>query len=539
MRAIRLRTTWHAMMVNGFDVSHLRALHHRTNRGPLEQFDVLREGDHAWLKRAQWYAILTGVYWFVAVLGVLAYLVVPRALRDRESRIAEQTSSRAYLGALEELDPVTTRLEILFAIGFQALLFVALDLTLAGWAACYAAFALHWSSLQYADHAFSPLDPREGAWNLRVGPVTQALFLNYHLHLAHHQNPRAPWTALPRLVDPAAPRPSFWRVCFAMWAGPRRAGAPLPRVTEPGLFALPRGDDAGRVWAMAVGFGVFFTLVYGAASAISGAVPWRVAVDRWRARRVLRTGFCLLQRLDDLLDGDRPCEREPLDAVDEAIRVIEGAPSEGRARFGLDHRDARERLRLARAFAEDLRAAGGEAAIHDPTRLLRVMQRDRRRILERARLDGVALRAHLRETFTLSIDLMLVAGGAEVRAADVPALIDAFAWCSVMRGLEEDLDAGLINVPREVLDAAGVVRADFATVIEAPAVRSWMRAERARAERRLDEADRQLAALGSRRGVAVLRMFARSIRGFHRRRLPARHRFLRGAPSATPSPRAA
>jgi len=110
----------------------------------------------------------------------------------------------------------------------QVAAFTLLDLSLWGWLACYAAFGLHWSSLQYADHAFSPLDRRDGAWNLRVNPITRALFLNYHYHLAHHQHPRTPWLYLGRLVDPTLLQPSFLGIWLRMWRGPE----PLPKETE-------------------------------------------------------------------------------------------------------------------------------------------------------------------------------------------------------------------------------------------------------------------------------------------------------------------
>ena len=108
------------------------------------------------------------------------------------------------------------------SLAIQVLLFFALGLTLAGWLLCYAAFAVNWSALQYADHAFSPLDAHDGAWNLRVNPLTRALFLNYHFHLAHHRHPQTPWLHLGKLVDPAEARPSFIRVWLSMWRGPRR-----------------------------------------------------------------------------------------------------------------------------------------------------------------------------------------------------------------------------------------------------------------------------------------------------------------------------
>lgn len=228
--AARLAAAWFPTGLSMQRAFHLT--HHRHNRSLFEQFDVLHEGDLKWLKHAQWYAILTGVYWLVAVAGVLSYLVVPRVLRARllrrkSSQVATQTASGIYLAALDEVDPVVGRLEILFSLGVQTTLVVGLDLSWIGWTACYGAFALHWSSLQYADHAFSPLDAHDGAWNLKVSRITRAVFLNYHFHLAHHREQAIPWIHLPSRVDPTGPQPAFWRVLLAMWRGPRRAAAAL------------------------------------------------------------------------------------------------------------------------------------------------------------------------------------------------------------------------------------------------------------------------------------------------------------------------
>ena len=71
----------------------------------------------------------------------------------------------------------------------------------------------------------------DGAWNLRVNPVVRVLFLNYHHHLAHHQQPQVPWIHLPKLVDPERPRPSFLKIYLRMWLGPRRFPAAQTAVT--------------------------------------------------------------------------------------------------------------------------------------------------------------------------------------------------------------------------------------------------------------------------------------------------------------------
>ncbi|MDO5623842.1 MAG: fatty acid desaturase [Pseudomonadota bacterium] len=199
--------------------------HHRHNRSPAEQFDVLRPGDARWLKYAQWYAIYTGLYWLVALAGLLAYALTPRAarrwlLRRMGQPAAAQTSANHYAEALERVPALASRLEIAAAIGLHAALLTWGGIAPLAWVLCYAAFALQWSWLQYTDHAFSPLNDRHGAWNLRVNRFTRAMFLNYHLHLAHHQRPELPWNALPRH---ATPGPRFIDVWLACWRGPRPA----------------------------------------------------------------------------------------------------------------------------------------------------------------------------------------------------------------------------------------------------------------------------------------------------------------------------
>lgn len=208
-------------------IFHLR--HHRNNRTEVEQFDYLRAGDNRALKYAQWYAILTGLYWAASPIGMLVFLVWPAAFRSKvfrakDSPLAQQTAADAMLQGFDNAPAGRIRQEIILTLAVQALLVWSTRATWQGWLLCYAAFGVNWSSLQYADHAWSELDVREGAWNLRVNRVVQALFLNYHHHKAHHQHPDVPWLYLGEHVNFGEKRPSFARIWFSMWRGPR----PLP-----------------------------------------------------------------------------------------------------------------------------------------------------------------------------------------------------------------------------------------------------------------------------------------------------------------------
>jgi fatty acid desaturase len=210
-----------ASFPTGFTFQRLCHLgHHRRNRTDLELFDYVLPGESRALKAAQWYGILTGVYWLLPPLACLLYLACPWILR-LSGRIAKQTSAEAMLSGFADAPAGRIRLEILFSLCIQAAVIWALDLSLAGWLTCYAAFALNWSSLQYADHAWSVRDVHDGAWNLKVSRLVQYLFLNYHHHRAHHQHPGVPWLHLPKYVDFAEDRPSFLRLYLRMWRGPR------------------------------------------------------------------------------------------------------------------------------------------------------------------------------------------------------------------------------------------------------------------------------------------------------------------------------
>jgi len=92
-----------------------------------------------------------------------------------------------------------------------------------GWLLCHWAFALHWSALQYVDHAWSPRDIINGAWNLKVLPISRLFALNYHYHLAHHRYPTVPWIHLPKLLNSSEPQPTFWSIYFSLWGGTRPA----------------------------------------------------------------------------------------------------------------------------------------------------------------------------------------------------------------------------------------------------------------------------------------------------------------------------
>lgn len=216
-----------ALFPTGFTFQRFFHLgHHQRNRSYAEQFDYYRPSDNLVIRYLQWYGILTGLYWATAPLCTLLYLFIPSLIpnlvqRTSHTHFANYTGLDEMLKSVDRAPGLRARGEILFTLLFQFSLFYYFGVTWTAWLFCYGAFAINWSSLQYADHAFSKLHPIDGAWNLRIHPIIGALFLNYHHHHAHHQYPKCSWIHLKRLMSTNEPQPWFHKVYFLMWKGPR------------------------------------------------------------------------------------------------------------------------------------------------------------------------------------------------------------------------------------------------------------------------------------------------------------------------------
>jgi len=204
--------------------------HHRRNRTDHESFEYYTPGRSRFQSWFHLYCLLTGWFWSSAPLGCLIYLLSGPWFHGPlfKDRIARFYGMEAMVADLARAPVGRMRAELCFSIAFQVALVLLLDLSLTGWLACYVAFALNWCALQYTDHAYTVRSRRDGASNLRVNRLVQWIFLNYHHHLAHHQNPTVPWLHLPRLVDFSVPRPSFLGIYARLWLGPRPTDEPPP-----------------------------------------------------------------------------------------------------------------------------------------------------------------------------------------------------------------------------------------------------------------------------------------------------------------------
>ena len=232
-----------AMFPTSFTMQRIAHLgHHRRNRTDLELYDYYLPTQSKALRNFWLYAgNLLGLYWFCVPFSVLVYFAAPWLYASKAfvEGPAEKLGFGPYVREIAAAPRLRIWSECALAVAYQAALWFALGLNWRGWLLCHWAFALHWSALQYVDHAWSPRDVMNGAWNLKATRFARAAALNYHYHLAHHRLPLVPWPHLPKFVDPAEPTPSFWAIYLSLWGGVR----PAPPMSAP---AAPSGGLAAR-----------------------------------------------------------------------------------------------------------------------------------------------------------------------------------------------------------------------------------------------------------------------------------------------------
>jgi fatty acid desaturase len=216
-----------------FKHCHLR--HHKKNRTDIEMWDMYSDHQARWARRSNLYLMLSGFGYFLIWLSVVLFAAAPstiyRGLFQRHTEIA---------GFLEGSDQPrklrAIRRECWAVLAFQATVLLWLQFHVGAWLTVFAIHGFVWSSQNYVNHAYSPRDIVNGAHNLRVPAWLKPIYLNFNLHLAHHQNPHVPWVHLPALVVPGSQRMSFFYNYLRLWCGPRltreRNPAPSAHVAD-------------------------------------------------------------------------------------------------------------------------------------------------------------------------------------------------------------------------------------------------------------------------------------------------------------------
>jgi fatty acid desaturase len=199
---------------------HCHLKHHKKNRTDEEMWDLYYEHQNRWLRHGNLYLMMVGLGYFAMWLSVVILAVAPSLISS--SLFKKHREIRGFLqgiGGEEKLR--TIQLESLMVLLFQAGILWVIGWHWKLWVGFYAIHAFVWSSQNYINHAFSPRDIINGAHNLKVPFWMNIIYLNFNLHLAHHQNPGIPWLHLPSFISAPRGNLSFFRNYLRLWKGPR------------------------------------------------------------------------------------------------------------------------------------------------------------------------------------------------------------------------------------------------------------------------------------------------------------------------------
>ncbi len=205
--------------------------HHLRNRTDYEMFDLYYETDHRFLKTAQFYCILVGLFWPIIPIGALLAAVSPKIFRLEVFKRGRGTGY--LLGDIRESQAWAIRAEVVLCFLFFAGLILLLGARWQNLLVMYACFSVNWSTRQYVTHAFTRRDVVEGALNLRTGTLMSWLLLRGEWDLEHHRYPALPWPYLPDLARPEEPREDYLHQYLRQWAGPRLCREPAPESQQP------------------------------------------------------------------------------------------------------------------------------------------------------------------------------------------------------------------------------------------------------------------------------------------------------------------
>ena len=199
---------------------HCHMRHHKKNRTDIEIWELYFEHQVKWKRYGNLYLMMIGLGYLSLWLSAVLFAFAPRLLYT--GFFQKHTEIAGFLEGCNQKDKIAVmRWESLLVIAFQIAVFFLLDLHFWPWLILFLIHGLVWSSQNYVNHAFSPRNIINGAHNLKMPLWLKPVYLNFNVHLAHHQNPKIPWIHLPQFIRKDSHRIGFFRNYLRLWKGPK------------------------------------------------------------------------------------------------------------------------------------------------------------------------------------------------------------------------------------------------------------------------------------------------------------------------------
>lgn len=196
--------------------------------------------------------------------------------------------------------------------------------------------------------------------------------------------------------------------------------------------------------------------------------------------RTGRATYFFMRYMDDLLDGDRT-----LSASDEPLNHVAAIRSQ--IETGIYTGDP-EIMKLAEYSLNALqrKAQSDDNPRQDCLDLIDIMLFDHQRRQERQTLTAEQLTDYYRKTFSPINNLLLIGLQSELRSHDIPEFSLCQGRVYSAKHLQSDWQAGIINIPAEVLHAASLTpNSAYEDVDQSFIVRSWIKGELQRSKTEL------------------------------------------------------
>jgi hypothetical protein len=187
------------------------------------------------------------------------------------------------------------------------------------------------------------------------------------------------------------------------------------------------------------------------AAAIAGRYFFNLLVwDDLKLGTTLRSTNSALRIIDDIADLDRvpPDGLSPLQYI-----------SDFQQRINTEHHNNEDSLSTLTSYA--IKALEQKQRDEDDVAqefidAIEIMKQDYLRSQERKILNARELEKYFQSSFDPLINIALIGLGSEMRACDIPRFGALQARTFSIRDLEEDWQAGLLNIPQEILSSANL-----------------------------------------------------------------------------------
>jgi fatty acid desaturase len=207
---------------------HCHLKHHQKNRTDEEMWDLYYEHQNRWARYGNLYLMMVGFGYFSLWLSIVIFAISPTMIQSKIFR--QHKEMRGFLEGLDNSFKFRFfQVESIIIIVFQVFSLWLIGWDFMTWIIFYIIHGFIWSSQNYVNHAFSPRDIINGAHNLTIPQWLNIIYLNFNIHLAHHQNPQIPWIHLPRYIKSNKGRISFFKNYLRLWHGPLLTKEPSPK----------------------------------------------------------------------------------------------------------------------------------------------------------------------------------------------------------------------------------------------------------------------------------------------------------------------